>query len=498
MKRILVFLVGLALAVGLLPQAATSDVYPMGWIARAGNRFLLTADWANPAYNITAKNIITDTTLHSCGIGESLSNTGQYSFFAGYNAGGGNTGSRVIAIGMFAANGNKGSYVTAIGSSALNQNLGDHNHAFGSSALFLNADVDGCHAFGDESLYENSGSYSAAFGDRALYGNSGNYSNAFGYDARKLQAQVGAWTPTGTGTGAITIGRRYKVSFVLAGLETELSTDWVETYEDLVAQVDHTGMPVYSGPLNCTARKLYRYKALDRKYYLVGTIPDNSTTTYTDTQADVTFGVVAATPTNVMLLGVGATSIGSGECVIGDSAYPITKFYFGGVYHKTSGQNGLNISIRGMGGNGTDKAGGDVAIYGGASTGSGTEGKVQFYTSRPAATGATENVPAMRGEVSHTGYTSTVISNADSDTDEVDSLTWAGGYGMIVACETSGSTTAIWRLEGTTLVTLSVNAAWTATKDNASTFNVYFEGGALKIQNKVGDNKIIKLGFYGL
>ena len=102
-------------------------------------------------------------------------------------------------------------------------------------------------------------------------------------------------------------------------------------------------------------------------------------------------------------------------------------------------------------------------------------------------------------DVSTSGnYISQRIINADSDTDEIDSLTWAGGYGMIIACETSGNTTAIWRLEGTALVTLSVNAAWTATKDNASTYNVYFEGGAIKIQNKVGDNKVLRLGFFGI
>lgn len=454
-----------------------------------------------PVFNFKAgtnSNIITDTTLHSYGIGEQLSNSGTYSFFAGYYAGSGNTGSRVIGLGMFAASGNKGTYVTAIGGSALYQNLGDHCHAFGSSALFNNADVDGCHAFGDEALYENSGSYSAAFGDRSLYGNSGNYSNAFGYDTRKYQPVVGAWTPTGTGTGTILTGRRYKVSFVLNGLETELSSDWVETYEDLVSEVNHTGIPKYSGPMICSARKIYRYKTLDKKYYLVTTIADNSTTIYTDTQAEATFGTLATTPTNVLLLGTGATSIGSNECVIGDSTYPITKFYFGGVYHKTPNNAGSDIYIKGMGGNGTDRNGGKLIFASGVSTGTGIS-SIEFQTSRAGSTAATENIPVTRVAMTDTGLTTTMISNSDSDTNEVDSVTWAGGNGLLIAtCVTDANATAVWRLEGTTFVAVSVNAAFTNTKDGAGTYNIYFESGAIKLQNKVGDNKVVKLGFYGV
>jgi hypothetical protein len=99
----------------------------------------------------------------------------------------------------------------------------------------------------------------------------------------------------------------------------------------------------------------------------------------------------------------------------------------------------------------------------------------------------------LRGEV-----TSYLISNADSDTDEVDSFTWAGGAGLIIAYAVTDGKSAIWRLAGTTLTAVSVDVAFTATKDNAATYNVYFEGGALKLQNKVGDNKVMRLGFFGI
>ena len=95
--------------------------------------------------------------------------------------------------------------------------------------------------------------------------------------------------------------------------------------------------------------------------------------------------------------------------------------------------------------------------------------------------------------------TSSMINNLDSDTNEVDSVTWAGGNGLLIAtCITDANATAVWRLEGTTFVAVSVNALFTNTKDGAGTYNVYFETGAIKLQNKVGNNKVIRLGFYGV
>lgn len=101
--------------------------------------------------------------------------------------------------------------------------------------------------------------------------------------------------------------------------------------------------------------------------------------------------------------------------------------------------------------------------------------------------------------ISTTKVTSSMINNTDSDTNEIDSVTWAGGNGLLIAtCVTDANATAVWRLEGITIISLSVNALFTSTKDGAGTYNVYFEGGAIKLQNKVGDNKVVKLGFYGI
>jgi hypothetical protein len=119
-------------------------------------------------------------------------------------------------------------------------------------------------------------------------------------------------------------------------------------------------------------------------------------------------------------------------------------------------------------------------------------------------TGANRLITAQVGSVEKAAIdnkgaiTSTMINNADSDTDEIDSVTWAGGYGMVIAASTTDGTSAIWKLEGTTFTAISVDVDWTAVKDNASTYNVYIETGAIKLQNKVGDDKAVKLGFFGI
>ena len=47
------------------------------------------------------------------------------------------------------------------------------------------------------------------------------------------------------------------------------------------------------------------------------------------------------------------------------------------------------------------------------------------------------------------------------------------------------------------LTALGGEAAFTTTKDNAGTYNVYYETNLLKVQNKVGDNKNVRVSFVG-
>jgi len=101
-------------------------------------------------------------------------------------------------------------------------------------------------------------------------------------------------------------------------------------------------------------------------------------------------------------------------------------------------------------------------------------------------------------EIHNGTLTSSMIENTDSDTNEIDSVVFAGGFGMIIAASVTDGTSAIWKLKGTTFEAIEVDVDWTSTKDNAATYNVYIESGSIKLQNKVGDNKSVKLGYFGI
>ncbi len=93
----------------------------------------------------------------------------------------------------------------------------------------------------------------------------------------------------GAGAGNVDNGTHYyKITFVNEAGETELGTNSNSvTVSDNTTdgQVSLTDIPVSTSG-SVTARKIYRTKAGDSNYYLVDTISDNTTTTYTDNIAD--------------------------------------------------------------------------------------------------------------------------------------------------------------------------------------------------------------------
>jgi len=94
---------------------------------------------------------------------------------------------------------------------------------------------------------------------------------------------------------------------------------------------------------------------------------------------------------------------------------------------------------------------------------------------------------------------SNVAEDTDSDTDDVLTTTIADTvYGTLMVRESAGTEACMYLLAGGTIEKISGDATFTVTKDNASTYNVYFESSVIKVQNKVGDNKNIRLGFYGM
>lgn len=89
-------------------------------------------------------------------------------------------------------------------------------------------------------------------------------------------------------------------------------------------------------------------------------------------------------------------------------------------------------------------------------------------------------------------------TDADSDTDDVLSTGIGSSHGILIVGITSDDKTAIYRIDGTLLTAISAHADFSTTKDTASKYNVYYETDQFKIQNKVDDNKVIKVGLSGV
>lgn len=93
---------------------------------------------------------------------------------------------------------------------------------------------------------------------------------------------------------------------------------------------------------------------------------------------------------------------------------------------------------------------------------------------------------------------SAIASNAALAADGVLATTLADtSYGHVYVKETTAKGE-IYTYTGTTLVPLTANAAYTVTKDNALTVNVYFEGNVLKVQNKTALAINVKVNFVGI
>jgi hypothetical protein len=96
----------------------------------------------------------------------------------------------------------------------------------------------------------------------------------------------------GAGAGNVDNGaHRYRVTFVTADGETDggdISSSVTVADQTTNGKVAVSGIPL--GGALVTARKLYRTVAGGSDYFLVATIADNTTTTYTDNIADASLG----------------------------------------------------------------------------------------------------------------------------------------------------------------------------------------------------------------
>ena len=96
--------------------------------------------------------------------------------------------------------------------------------------------------------------------------------------------------------GLVTVGNHYvKVSFVTAVGETTLSPASAVVASDGAETIDVSGID--TGSAQVTARNIYMTEAGGTEYYLVDTIADNTTTTYTISIADATLAANDPAPT---------------------------------------------------------------------------------------------------------------------------------------------------------------------------------------------------------
>lgn len=95
------------------------------------------------------------------------------------------------------------------------------------------------------------------------------------------------------------------------------------------------------------------------------------------------------------------------------------------------------------------------------------------------------------------GVAKSFYTNLDSDNNAVSLTGIQAGYGLLfISCSTDGKA-AIYRVDNQTLAAISADVVYNTNKDNASTYNVYYETDQFKIQNKVGNNKVLMAWWLG-
>ncbi|MEK7214854.1 MAG: hypothetical protein AAB289_04595, partial [Chloroflexota bacterium] len=244
---------------------------------------------------------------------------------------------------------------------------------------------------GTFSLYLNTtGGSNTASGLNALYYNTtGFYNVALGMYADFLTPAAMTTATAAVGTELGVGNYYYRVSFVIDGVETALGSYKGVTTTSGNQQVSLSGIPTYTGPRTCTARKLYRPKLGGwPTYYLLTTLNDNTTPTYTDATADASLVTLPNDPDASIMLGYGAKALKSNQLVIGDSSARITEAYVGGGIYDTAP---AAVTLQTSGGSGTDIAGANLILAGGRGTGAGAGGAIIFQTAPAGGTGTAAN-----------------------------------------------------------------------------------------------------------
>lgn len=122
--------------------------------------------------------------------------------------------------------------------------------------------------------------------DKCFMTNGVDYPKVF-WGEKNIIYEMGSGAAEATTTaGEPTGGYKYQVSYVIGGVETIIGT----TGNYLLVDHKQITVNIPLGPTGCTARKLYRTIAGGSTFFLLATVSDNTTLTYTDNVADGALG----------------------------------------------------------------------------------------------------------------------------------------------------------------------------------------------------------------
>lgn len=305
--------------------------------------------------------------------------------------------------------------------------IGNYNLAIGGgSAVYLKSGSYNSMIGAYSGYRMRTGSYNTFIGDSSGYYNvSGNSSIHIGKGSSLLSGNSinnNSFTSSQTDDGEIEEGQYYyQIVYIFSESSYGIpgaAPRWVQISSPNNTISFPISQAIYSGPLTCVARQIYRglyVQDVDFSptFYLVGTVSDNVTTSYVDKMSHTT--ALAQQEISVVIpgyynsIGYNSFAIFPYQLSIGSHDAPINEVYIGkGVYPSSSSTTISDVSINASGGHGTDKAGGNIIIAGGKSTGSGAGGTVSIKTSSPSTSGTTANTLVERMKIDTTSIITTL------------------------------------------------------------------------------------------